>query len=236
MRNLQIFLAFTILLALSSCIGEDIVYDTIPEKITINNLFSNFKVGETTTLDAFFLDNVGSRQAVVFDIQSDNNAVVEVDNITKKFTAKSKGSANIAVSTIYKNKKVENKFSITVIDAGTITEPIVPTKIGTFRKTSSYESAGDFEIIAISGGIRIKFASNYVADKTLPGFAMYLTNNSATREGALKIDYQGDANGVVYKGAFSLDIMGIGLNDFGYLTHWCDPFNIRVGEAEIKNK
>lgn len=230
------FLVFAMLLALNSCIGEDIVYDTIPEKITVNNLFSNFKVGESTLLDAFFLDNVGSRQAVVFDIQSDNNAVVEADNTTKKFTAKSKGSANILVSTIYKNKKVENKLSIIVIDAGTITEPIVPTKIGSLRKTSSYESAGDFEIIAITGGIRIKFASNYVADKTLPGFAMYLTNNSAKRDGALKIDYQGDANGVIYKGAFSLDVMGVGLNDFGYLTHWCDPFNIRVGEAEIKNK
>lgn len=230
------FLAFTMLLALSSCIGEDIVYDTIPEKITINNFFSNFKVGESTMLDAFFLDNVGSRQAVVFDIQSDNNTVVEVDNTTKKFTAKSKGSANIVVSTIYKSKKIENKFSIIVVDAGATTEPVVPTKIGTFKKTSSYESAGDFEIIAITGGIRIKFASNYVADKTLPGFAMYLTNNSTKRDGALKIDYQGDADGVIYKGAFSLDIMGVGLNDFGYLTHWCDPFSIRVGEAEIKNK
>lgn len=236
MRTSPIFLAFSILLALSSCIGEDIVYDTIPERIEINTSFSNFKVGDSRLLAASFFDNIGQNQAVVFDIKSDNNTVVEVDNTTKSLMAKSIGTANIEVSTIYKNQKTKNIFLITVLDANTTTVPVVPTKTGTLKKTSSYESAGDFEIIAITGGIRINFANNYVADKTLPGFAMYLANNPLTRTGAKKIDFQGDADGVIYKGAFSLDIMGVGLNDFGYLTHWCDPFNIRVGEAEIKNK
>lgn len=236
MKVLQIVFAFMILTGFQSCIKEDIVDDRIAENIRINNSFSNFTVGESIVLDAFFFDNQGLKQTVVFEIKSNNSAIVTVDNVTQKITAKSKGTTAIVVSTFYEGKKIESTASVTVNEVGEVTQPSSTTKIGSLVKTSSYASAGDFEITAITGGISIQFASNYVADQSLPGFAMYLTNNPSSRTGALKIDAQGDSDGVIYKGAFTLDVMGVGINDFGYLTHWCDPFSIKVGEAKIKNK
>ncbi|WPR70644.1 hypothetical protein SLW70_11950 [Flavobacterium sp. NG2] len=236
MKVLQIVLVFSILFGLNSCIKEDIVDDQIEESIRINNSFSNFTVGETIVLDAFFFDNLGMKQTVVFDLKSNNPSIVEIENSTQKIIAKSKGTTTIVVSAVYNGKQIENTATITVIESGTPPDPNNVIKIGTLVKTSSYASAGDFEITAITGGIRIQFASNYVADQNLPGFAMYLTNNPNSRTGAIKIDAQGDADGVIYKGAFTMDVMGVGINDFGYLTHWCDPFSIKVGEAQIKNK
>jgi hypothetical protein len=223
-----------LVLGLSSCIKEDIVNDEIEENIRINNSFSNFIVGNEVVLDAFFFDNLGMKQTVVFNLASNNETIIGVDNSSQKITAKSKGIATVTVSTTYQNKLTEKSVAITVNEQGTT--PSTTVKKGTIVKTSSYASAGDFEITEITGGIRISFASNYVADSSLPGFAMFLSNNPNTMVGAKKIDAQGDADGVIYKGAFNLDVMGVGINDFGYLTHWCEPFKIKVGEAEIKNK
>ncbi|GIZ08697.1 hypothetical protein FUMI01_14240 [Flavobacterium sp. UMI-01] len=215
--------------------GEDIVDDKIPESIRINNSFSNFKMGESVVLDAFFFDNLGIKQTVDFTLESENSSIVSVDNQLKKITAVSEGTTKVTVSSIYEGKTVSNSTPITVINTSTPPSNGV-VKIGKLTNTSSYKSAGDFEITEITGGIRISFATNYVADRALPGFAMYLTNNPNSRNGALKIDAAGDADGVIYTGAFTLDIAGVSINDFGYLTHWCDPFNIKVGEAQIKNK
>ncbi|WP_418262862.1 hypothetical protein [Flavobacterium faecale] len=234
MKTRNKLILFLLFIGFTSCIQEDIVNDEIEETIRINNSFSSFVVGNEATLDAFFFDNLGIKQEVTFDLATNNSSVIEVDNNTKKIIAKSKGTATITISTTYQGKLVENSTAITVIESGDT--PTNNVKVGTIMKTSSYVSAGDFEITEISGGIRITFASNYMADSSLPGYAMYLSNNPNTLEGARIIDAQGDADGVIYKGAFTLDVMGVGINDFGYLTHWCVPFKIKVGEAVIKNK
>lgn len=237
MKVIKLGLSIIILSLFTSCIGEDIVDDEIVETIRINNTFLNFTVGESTVLDAAFFDNQGMKQTVDFNLKSENTSVIEVDNLTKEIIAKSKGTASLIVTTMYSGKTIENSVTITVNEAGVTPVPVTSTiKIGTITKTSSYVAAGDFEITEITGGIRIQFASNYRADSSLPGFAMYLTNNPNVITNALKIDSQGDADGVVYNGAFSIDVMGVGINDFGYLTHWCEPFRIKVGVAEIKNK
>lgn len=235
MKVYQPFLILFIALGFSSCIKEDIVNDEIDASIRINNSFSNFKVNDQVPLDAFFFDNLGMRQTVTFDLKSSNTAIVEVDNTAKTITGKAAGTATVTVSTLYAGETIIEETTVTVNALGT-TPTTSATKVGTITKTSSYVSAGDFEIIAIPNGIRINFASNYLADQTLPGFAMYLTNNPNSISGALKIDAKGDADGVTYKGAHAIDVIGIGINDFGYLTHWCEPFRIKVGQAEIKNK
>ncbi|WP_159086026.1 hypothetical protein [Flavobacterium faecale] len=240
MKIYQPFLLLFIIVGFSSCIQEDIVNDEIDASIRINNSFSNFKVNDQVALDAFFFDNLGMRQTVAFDLKSSNPATVEVDNANKIITGKALGTAVITVSTLYAGVTTTKETTVTVNAVTVNPGGTMPTnstaKVGTITKTSSYASAGDFEIVAIANGIRITFASNYVADQTLPGFAMYLTNNPNSISGALKIDSQGDSDGVIYKGIHSIDVIGVGINDFGYLTHWCEPFRIKVGQAEIKNK
>ncbi|NRS87599.1 hypothetical protein HNQ02_000506 [Flavobacterium sp. 7E] len=236
MKVMKMFWILSLFLGLSSCISEDIVNDEIDESIRINTNFSNFAVGQSLVLDALFFDSQGIKQTVDFSLKSNNTAVITVDNTTKKINAISKGDAEIVISTFYEGKSIETIIAVTVIENSVTPTPVANVKIGSITKTSSYASAGDFEITEIPGGIRIKFASNYRADQSLPGFAMYLTNNPNVINGALKIDSQGDADGVTYNGAFTLDVMGVGINDYGYLTHWCEPFKIKVGEAIIKNK
>jgi hypothetical protein len=109
-------------------------------------------------------------------------------------------------------------------------------KKGAFSKTTSYKAAGYFEMTKTSNGIKIELASNYVADTSLPGFALFLTNNPNSLANALQIDAYDDADGAHYTGAFTYNIQNVGLNDYKYLVQWCRPFSILTGKAFIIDK
>lgn len=109
-------------------------------------------------------------------------------------------------------------------------------RIGTFRTVSDYVSAGDVQLEETETGINIVFASNYLADNSLPGFAMYLSNSPTSLTNALEIDAFDDADGVQYAGAHSIAVSGVAIDEYKYLVHWCRPFEIVVGQAELTAK
>lgn len=233
MKNLKLTLIFCSL-TLSSCIQEDIIDDSVPEEVRIISSFTTLKVGEMATLNASFFNNIGEIEDNSFIWFSSNATVLSIDPATSIITANAEGTSIISVKAIGKTGELTDSQVIEVVadNSNSIDTP----KKGTFSKTTSYKAAGDFEITKTSNGIKIDLASNYVADTSLPGFALFLTNNPNSLANALQIDAYDDADGAHYTGAFTYNIENVGLNDYKYLVQWCRPFSILTGKAEIIDK
>lgn len=232
MKNLKIAVLFGVL-AFSSCIEQDIIDDSVPEEVRITNDISALKIGETIDFEATYFNNVGEIESKALFWESSNSDVLSIDASTTKGIAKAEGTATITVTVNGIVGILTDTKIITVTKDDTIT---VNAKKGTFSKTSSYKAAGDFEITTTTNGIKIVLASNYVADTSLPGFALFLTNNPNSLANALQIDAYDDANGAHYTGTFTYNIQNVGLNDYKYLVQWCRPFSILTGKALIIDK
>ncbi|PQJ76027.1 Ig-like domain-containing protein [Polaribacter gangjinensis] len=233
MKKLKIVVLFSVL-AFSACIEEDIIDDSVAEEVRIISSFTTLKVGEIATLEASFFNNVGELENNTFIWSSSNPSVLSIDATTSSVIANSEGTAIITAKATGKMGDLTDSQTIEVVANNSII--IDNPKKGTFSKTTSYKAAGDFEITKTSTGIKIELASNYVADTSLPGFALFLTNNPNSLASALQIDAYDDADGAHYTGAFTYNISNVGLNDYKYLVQWCRPFAILTGKAQIIDK
>lgn len=236
MKSIKLLLLLFFVI-LSSCIQEDIVDDAVPEEIRIISNVNSLKLGDIVKFEAAYFNNVGQKENKTIVWETSNPNVLSVDNTTTNITAKAEGTATItAKTTSIDGEDLIDHQTITVVANEVIITPVETVKKGTFVTTSSYDAAGDFEMITTTTGIQINLASNYVGDESLPGFALYLTNNPNSLTNALEIDAYDDADGAHYKGIFTYNIEGVGINDYQYLVQWCRPFSILVGQATITDK
>ena len=228
---------FILFIGFTSCIQEDIVEDTIPEEIRITSTVNILNEGDIIMLEAFYYNNVGIIENKTINWESSNSTIISIDNASANITALSEGVATITAKTISDDgEELVDNLTITVVASDEVVTPVETIKIGTIVKTSSYVAAGDFEILETSTGIQINLASNYLADQSLPGFALFLTNNPNSLSNALQIDAYDDSDGVHYAGAFTYNVDNVGINDYQYLVQWCRPFSILVGQAIITDK
>ncbi|GGF78866.1 Ig-like domain-containing protein [Wenyingzhuangia marina] len=235
MRLLKfVFLLFFI--GLNSCIQEDIVNDRVPEELRIISSVNALKVGDVVKLHASYFNNIGEKESKTVVWETSNPTVLSIDEFTTNITAKAEGTATITVKTIGVSGELTDSEIIMVVKDDVVVIPSENTKKGTITPTESYDASGDFEVIKTTNGIQIILANNYVADESLPGFALFLTNNPNSLVNALQIDAYDDADGAHYKGAFTYSVNGVGLNDYQYLVQWCRPFSILVGKATITDK
>ncbi|WP_445749646.1 hypothetical protein [Polaribacter sp.] len=232
MKNLKFAMLFGVL-AFSSCIEQDIIDDAVPEEVRITNDVSALKIGETLVLEASYFNNVGEIENRTLSWQSSDETVLSINASTATATAKTEGTATIMVTVNGILGTLTDHKIITVTQNDAM---MSNAKKGTFMTTSSYKAAGDFEITSTTNGIKIELASNYVADTSLPGFALFLTNNPNSLANALQIDAYDDADGAHYTGAFTYNVSNVGLNDYKYLVQWCRPFSILTGKALITDK
>lgn len=236
MIKLAKYVFFIALLTFNSCIQEDIVDDAVPEEIRIISSVNSLKIGDIVKFEASYFNNVGIQENKTIVWESSNPNVLSIDLETTNITAEAEGTATITAQTEGISGLLTDSQIVTVVKEGEIVVPVETVKKGAFSATSSYDSSGDFEIIKTTNGIQINLASNYIGDESLPGFALFLTNNPNTLTNALEIDAYDDGNGTHYKGAFSYNVDGVGLNDYQYLVQWCRPFSILVGQALITDK
>ncbi|MDO3693320.1 Ig-like domain-containing protein [Wenyingzhuangia sp. chi5] len=221
---------------LNSCIQEDIVDDAVPEELRIISSVNTLKVGDVVKLQASYFNNVGEKENKNIVWETSNSNVLFIDALTTNITALAEGTATITVKTTGSSGELTDSEIIMVVKDGVVVMPSENTKKGTIAPTASYVAAGDFEISKTTNGIQIILDDNYVADESLPGFALFLTNNPNSLANALQIDAYDDVDGTHYKGAFTYILDGVGINDYQYLVQWCRPFSILVGKATITDK
>ena len=218
-------LLFAVLLTLAGCIGDDIVDDFVPPAMKITNPVDTLGLGETWQFEAMFTNNIGREEALPV-IWSANKPDVLSMSAAGLATGVAKGTATVAAEVNYNGELVRAELEVVVAEE-TVVSP--NSKSGDIKTTSSYELKGSFVITTEGNGIKISVADDYKASTALPGLYVYLGNNPNSIADALEISMV-----QIYSGAHSYLVEGVGLNDYSHILYWCKPFNVKVGEGEIK--
>ncbi len=224
----RIFPLLLFLLPLAGCIGDDLVYDTVDPVIRITGSVDTLTVGSMHQFQFRYFNNIGVEEPVSHAAWlSTAPEIIAIDQ-TGLATALQAGEARIEVH-FTPPGGVAIADSVRVV-AGDTTSAATERR-GTIRTTSSYQLEGDFTLrAATAGGLELALADNFRASTSLPGLYLYLTNNPNTTQGGLEVGMV-----QVFSGAHTIAIPGnVGLNDYKYLLYYCKPFNVKVGDGEIK--
>lgn len=223
MRLFYLFLSCYIIF-LSSCIGDDFIFDTIDSVLTITDAPDSIAVNSTYTLRARYLNDIGAEEDVDLTWLSRNPEIISINN-NGIATALETGGSTIVVEYDLDTLVLRDSVEIGV---GEETIVVVQDRTGTVNTTSTYPLTGDFTLSEIANGVQLAFSSNYNADTSLPGLYVYLSNNPNSVASAHEI---GPVQ--IFSGAHSYDISGVSIAQYDYVVYYCKPFNVKVGHGDI---
>ena len=212
---------------LASCIGDDVIFDTVAEEIRILNPIDSLGVGDTYQFEASFINQVGQMEDQTITWSSSEPSLVSID-ATGLAIGLARGNALIEASVNRPDKAPVIQTLSLVVGDNTSENP--NQREGTIQTTSSYTLEGDFVLKQGDSGLVLEIAENYQASEALPGLYIYLTNNPATSNGALEI---GEVE--VFRGAHSYALPAeVELNTYNYVLYFCKPFNVKVGDGKME--
>lgn len=224
MKTFFQFLAIALLF--SSCIGDDIILDEVPEAIRILNPLDTLGVGETYQFEAMYTNNVGLEENRSIDWMSSDENILSISS-EGLATAIAKGPVTVTAIAETPDLTIVDLSLDLIVDEETVVSSEL--KNGELATTSSYNLKGSFTVAETDGKLMITFADDYEASTALPGLYVYLGNNPSTITNAIEIQAV-----QVFDGSHSYEIEGIGINDYQYLLYWCKPFNVKVGEGTFE--
>ncbi len=211
----------------SSCIGDDIILDTVEETLRITAQASSIAVGETFQFEARFTNNIGETEEgrIIWSSSDENILAIDANGLA---TAIAQGNVFVYADVdLADGRTIREEMTIEVSMVTTVVE--VPTsRIGVIQTTTFYDLAGDFELSEVDGKLVLNIADNYVASSSLPGLYLYLTNNPNSIGDALEVGAV-----EVFEGAHTYEIENVGLADYDYLLYFCKPFRVKVGDGAI---
>ncbi len=225
---MRISISLPALLLLSGCIGDDIVFDTVPEAVRILNPIDSLTVGDTHQFEARFTNNIGETEAQDITWSSSDTNVMAIDE-NGLATALAEGRATLTAEVAPGGQgPVSDAIEVVVTEEEVIGNPS-GERSGAIRTTSSYLLEGSFILRQDGDDIVLEFGGDYRASASLPGLYVYLTNNPSTVNNAFEI-----GKVQTFSGAHSYRISGVGINDYSYLLYWCKPFSVKVGDGKIE--
>lgn len=228
MSKYSILFLGLLLSLLTSCIGDDIIADEVPERLRINNRIDSLKLGDSFQFEVMFFNNIGQEEQRQVDWNTSDANVISVtqDGVA---TAHEMGTATITATVNLPDKApVEDSFEVVVSDVTTEVEEMT-NRSGSIKTTSSYVLTGDFELFEEGNSLILSFDENYRASSALPGLYVYLTNNPNTTTNAYEIGKVTE-----FTGAHTYEIPAdVGLDTYNYLLFFCKPFRVKVGDGEI---
>ncbi|MEM9023560.1 MAG: DM13 domain-containing protein [Bacteroidota bacterium] len=99
------------------------------------------------------------------------------------------------------------------------------SRSGNFKGTGGYSVSGNVVAeVAAGGDLRLNFSSDFSSSNG-PGLYVYLSNNTNGGVEVAKLNQ--------LSGPFTLDVPGVGLNDYDFVLIWCKPFGVTFGYAEL---
>ncbi len=224
MKNL--LLTTTIItLILSSCIKDDILFDTVDPVIRITNPIDTIEINTNFQFEFNYLNNVGQPETVTAVWSSSDPSIINISN-TGLAEALAEGSATLRVTYNDGENDITDELTIVVGNTTVVTAPTDRT--GTIAPTSFYELEGDFTLSANGADLVLAFDENYKASSALPGLYVYLSNNPNSVAGAYEI-----GKVEVFSGAHQYDIPNTMLQEYSHLVYFCKPFNVKVGDGTI---
>ena len=229
MRLFGIFWLCSCLCAFSSCIGDDVIFDTVEESIRITTMLDTLGVGDQVQFEAIYTNNIGQEEPADILWESSDPEIFSVDQ-NGLITGLAEGPALLMAIVMSANKLVADTASFVVAENTVISAPT--TRTGALKTTSSYILEGNFELAIDEEDLVLSLDGGYRASSSLPGLYIYLTNNPASTNGAYEI---GAVD--VFSGAHAYRIpqSEVGLNQYTHVLYFCKPFNVKVGDGKFDN-
>lgn len=230
MKSLKILILLP--LFAMGCIGDDIVLDEIPERVSITNSVDSLQVGNTFQFEATFLNNVGIAEAKIIEWFSSNENIVTIES-DGTATGITEGNSQIYAQTFGVNGDlIADTANLFITEEVVIAPPQNNnSRSGTIETTSSYVLEGSFTLRETDNGLVLELKDDYEASSSLPGLYVYLTNNPNTLNGALEL-----GKTQVFSGAHSYEVpASVELNTYNYVLYFCKPFGVKVGDGEIED-
>lgn len=215
-----------ILLGFSACIQNDIIEDFVEPQLRITSAVDSIGLNSSFQFESMYLNNVGAEESVTVTWSSSDPSIISIAN-DGLAQALQNGTATITAEYINGSTMVTDTKTVTV--GNTTVVPTTQEKSGMIATTSSYALEGDFVLREDGNDLVLEFAANYNASTALPGLYVYLSNNQSTIANAYEISAV-----QTFSGVHSYTIPNIGLNDYNYVLYFCKPFNVKVGDGEIK--
>ncbi len=216
-------------LLLTSCIGDDIVEDTIEPEVRITNPIDTLERNTSYTFSALAFDDAGMQiDPNQVRWKSLDTSLIEIDSLSGEAFAKKLGTTAIEADITYGNVLYQDAD---IVHVGNTTVVQTVARTGSLRTTSSYTLRGDFTLIEENDALQLRLASNYAASSSLPGLYVYLTNNPNTVVNALEV-----GKAISFSGEHVYNLpAGTSINDYQYVLYFCKPFNVKVGDGEFDN-
>lgn len=226
MKNSILLFGFITLL-LASCIQDDIINDFVKPELRLVSTPDTLLLGSQFQFEVMYFNSIGIREDINPAWSSSDETILSITN-TGLASALQKGNALITIS--YTTDEIDVKRVLPIV-VGEVTSIINETegKSGIIATTSSYKLQGEFTVTEMDNNLIIDIAENYEASSALPGLFIYLANNTNSVAGALEI---GPVE--VFEGAHQYEVEGVGINEYSHLLYFCKPFNVKVGDGEIK--
>lgn len=228
--NFNPLLAGTMLsFLLSSCIGDDIIFDTVEESVRIITRVDSLALGEDFQFEAVFVNNIGIEEPATITWSSSDETILTItqDGLASGI---SKGNATIMATVDLAIKTLSDSWTLAVADNTVISDP--ENRTGQLRTTSSYLLEGNFELKAEGNDLLLTLDDTYRASSNLPGLYLYLTNNPNSVNGAYEIGMVTEFSGMH---SYTLPGSEVGLNQYSHLLYYCKPFGVKVGDGAFNN-
>ncbi|MEN0006056.1 MAG: hypothetical protein AAF798_18035 [Bacteroidota bacterium] len=208
-----------------SCIGDDIIQDTVTEELRITSTIDTLAVNDTYQFEGRYTNNIGQTQALPVFWSTTDASILSIDD-NGLATGIATGAATVYAEVVTP-EQLTLRDSV-LVAVGTETVTTISERTGVIRTTSSYVLEGDFIVTQEGDELIIEVADNYRASASLPGLYLYLTNNPNTTNNAFEV---GKVD--VFNGGHTYRINGINISEYDYLLYYCKPFSVKVGDGQL---
>ena len=222
MKN-SLFILLIGALALTSCIGTDIVEEVVvPEEVSITAGVEELRVGDSFTFAADHFDMFGRRSEESINWSSSDEAILGVtqDGLV---TAVSAGTA-------YIRAVVGTARDSVLVEAGDATSEVESERSGLFEGLRSYRVEGMFTLTDTGGdNLELTFASDFRASNG-PGLFIYLSNAATNVNGGIELGAIQSNSGAQ---TYIISKQQAQLNSYSHVVVYCKPFGVAFGFGEF---
>lgn len=223
MKNL-IAIALVLTIALSGCIGTDIVEELeVPEEVTISSAADSLRIGDSFQFVADHFNDFGMRTNESINWSSTNPAIIDIDD-TGLATAITEGD-------IYIRARVGEAADSVKVNSGMTTSIMSDSRTGSLQGRSSYTVVGQFTLTDVGDHLELSFGNDFRSSNG-PGLFVYLSNSGNSVTGGIELGQLMRNSGAQ---TYVISKEDAQLNTYSHVIIYCKPFGVVFGFGAFNN-
>ena len=223
MKN-SLFILLIGVLALSSCIGTDIVEEVVvPEEVSITSSIDSLMVGDSFVFGADYFDMFGRRAEDPITWSSSDESVISITQAGLAM-ALSAGDAYIRAA-------VGNAIDSVKVNSGDVTSMVENVRMGMFQGLRNYNVQGVFTLTDVGDNLELTFGSDFRTSNG-PGLFIYLANSGTSVNGGIELGRIQANSGMQ---TYTISKQDAQLNSYSHVVIYCKPFGVSFGFGAFDN-